>query len=180
MNMFQEQKTHVDIDPLTGEVKTVVEETEEQIAEKQLWGKNPARAQALRDLLFDNLVEHINSQDVPEDKKWEMTFIMAVNSAIDLMLDSAPFDISMDMSYCFDNMIGMALANKKYGVNILEEAKNAMQTVDPEKFESEEQYLEELQAFEEHWWEMSQPALGMRSPNDAIYETLSKYGLNEE
>ena len=95
------------------------------------------------------------------------------------MLDSATTELALDMTYCFDNMVGMALANKKYNVDILEEAKKAMQTVDPENFETDEQYLEELQAFEEHWWDMGQPALGMRSPNDAIYETLRKYGLND-
>lgn len=177
---MNDQNTRIEIDPETGEIKTVVEDSPEVTAEKQIWGKNPARTQAIRDLMFDELTKYINEQNIPEDKKWEMVFIMAVNSTIDLMLDSAPTDLALDMTYCFDHMIGMALANKKYNVDILEEAKKAMQTVDPEQFETDEQYLEELQAFEEHWWDMGQPALGMRSPNDAIFETLSKYGLNEE
>lgn len=176
---MEEQKTRVEIDPITGEVNTILEEPEEVTAEKQIWGKNPARTQAIRDLMFDELIKHIDQQNIPEEKRLEMVFLMAVNSTIDLMLDSATTELALDMTYCFDNMVGMALANKKYNVDILEEAKKAMQTVDPEKFETDEQYLEELQAFEEHWWDMGQPALGMRSPNDAIYETLRKYGLND-
>ena len=52
MNM-EEQKTRVEIDPITGEVNTILEEPEEVTAEKQIWGKNPARTQAIRDLMFD-------------------------------------------------------------------------------------------------------------------------------
>lgn len=178
--MSEERKTKVEIDPLTGEIQEIVEESEEQIAEKQLWGKNPARAQAMRDLMFDALSEHIQGQNVPDDKKWEMMFIMAVNSALDLILDSTTTDVAMETSYCFDNLIGMALANKKWEVDIMKEARKAMETVDASKFDNDEDYIKELQAFEEHWWEMGQPALGMRSPNDAIYEMLGKYGLNSE
>lgn len=178
--MSKEQKTKVEIDPLTGEITETPQESEEQIAEKQLWGKNPARAQAMRDLMFDALSEHIQEQKVPEDKKWEMMFIMAVNSALDLILDSTPTDMAMETSYCFDNMIGMALANKKWEVDIMKEARKAMESVDASQFDNDEDYVKELQAFEERWWDMGQPALGMRSPNDAIYEILGKYGLNEE
>ncbi len=177
---MEEQKTHIEIDPVTGEVTTVVDESPEQIAEKQLWGKNPGRAHALRDILFDELMSHMDDENIPPEKRWEMTFMMAVNSTIDLILDSLPTDTAMDVSYCFDNMLGLALANKKYDVNILAEAKKAMESVDPKDFPDEDMYVKGLQEFEERWWDMGQPALGMRSPNDAIYEALSKYGLNEE
>ena len=153
--MSDEQNIRVDVDPITGEITREIEPTEEESAEKQLWGKNPARAQAMRDLMFNELTEHIESQDIPDDKKWEMMFIMAVNSTLDLLFDSPTTDVAMETSYCFDNMLGLALANKKYYVNAVQE-------------------------FEVQWWDMGQPALGMRSPNDAIYETLGKYRLNEE
>ena len=91
--MSDEQNIRVDVDPITGEITREIEPTEEESAEKQLWGKNPARAQAMRDLMFNELTEHIESQDIPDDKKWEMMFIMAVNSTLDLLFDSPTTDV---------------------------------------------------------------------------------------
>lgn len=178
--MTDEQRMRIDIDPDTGEIKQTLEETEEEMAEKQLWRKNPSRAQALRDLMFDALSEHIEEMNVPDEKKWEILFVMSVNSALDLLFDSPTTDVAMEASYCFDNMIGMALANKKWSVDIMEEARKAMESVDRSDFGSDEDYIKGVQEFEERWWDMGQPALGMRSPNDAIYEVLGKYKLNEE
>ena len=67
-----------------------------------------------------------------------------------------------------------------YNVDIIKEARKALETVDRDKFSSDEEYEKAVHEFEEQWWDMGQPALGMRSPNDAIYETLGKYRLNEE
>lgn len=178
--MSDEPNIRIDVDPVTGEITRTVEPSDEEMAEKQLWGKNHARAQAMRDLMFNELSEHIKSQNIPDDKKWEMMFMMAVNSTLDLVFDSPTTDIAMETSYCFDNMVGLALANKKYQVDIISEAHKAMETVDRSKFPDDESYAKAVQEFEEQWWDMGQPALGMRSPNDAIYETLGKYGLNEE
>ena len=178
--MAEEQESHVEIDPDTGIINTVFDDDKEISAEDQLWQKNPARTHALRDIIFDDLVDHMKDQDLPEDKRWEMTFFMAVNSVLDLFMDSLPEDMAMDASYCFDNFIGLALANKKYDVNILGEAKKAIDSVDPKAFDSEELFAKGVEEFEEKWWNMGQPALGMRSPNDAIIESLAKYGLNKE
>lgn len=177
--MKDEQNLKVNIDPLTGEIRTEVEESPEVIAEKQLFAKNPARSQALRDLMFDSLKEHIDAQNIPDDRREEMMFIMIANSVMDLVFDSPPTDLAMESSYCFDEMLGMALANKKYEVDIIAEAKKAIETVKYEDFASDEEYVDAVAKFEERWWDMGQPALGMRSPNDAIYEMLGKYNLNE-
>ena len=177
---MEEQKFKTRIDPLTGEIISELEESPEVIAEKQLFRKNPARAQALRDLMYDNLKEHMDAQNIPADRREEMMFIMITNSVLDLVFDAATTDLAMETSYCFDEMLGMALANKKFEVNIIAEAKKAVETVNRDDFPSDEAYLEGLQEFEERWWDMGQPARGMRSPNDAIYEMLGKYKLNEE
>ena len=177
---MEEQKFKTRIDPLTGEIINEVEDSPAVIAEKQLFRKNPARAQALRDLMYDSLKEHIDAQGVPEDRREEMMFIMIANSVLDLVFDASTTNIAMESSFCFDEMLGMALANKRYEVDIIAEAKKAVGTVKREDFPDDESYIAEVQAFEERWWDMGQPALGMRSPNDAIYEMLGKYKLNEE
>ena len=74
----------------------------------------------------------------------------------------------------------MELTGIRYKYRTFSEAHKAMETVDRSKFPDDESYAKAVQEFEEQWWDMGQPALGMRSPNDAIYETLGKYRLNEE
>ena len=111
---MEEQKFKTRIDPLTGEIINEVEDSPAVIAEKQLFRKNPARAQALRDLMYDSLKEHIDAQGVPEDRREEMMFIMIANSVLDLVFDASTTNIAMESSFCFDEMLGMALANKRY------------------------------------------------------------------
>ena len=176
---MKEQKTKVDIDPITGEISTTIIDEEEEF-NKQLWDKTPMRTQAIRDLIFDDMLEEIKKSKVPEDKKAEMIFLMTTSSIIDLFVESLPLDLALDATFFLDHMIGLALTNKKYGVDIISESKKAMETVDPTQFKDADEYEAALEEFEERWWEMGQPALGMRSPNDAIYEMLSKYKLNEE
>ena len=177
---MEDQNVKVRIDPITGEIITEIEDSPEVVAEKQLFMKNPARAQALRDLMYDSLKKHLDDQKIPAERREEMMFILIANSVMDLLFDAPTTDIAMESSYCFDEMLGMALANKKYEVDIIAEAKKAVESVKREDFGSDEEYMEGMREFEERWWDMGQPALGMRSPNDAIYEMLGKYKLNEE
>ena len=57
--MSDEPNIRIDVDPDTGEITRTVEPSDQEMAEKQLWGKNHARAQAMRDLMFKELSEHI-------------------------------------------------------------------------------------------------------------------------
>ncbi len=151
----------------------------EEIMAKQLFGKNPNRVSALRDLIFDDMMESIDTDKMPEEAKRELIFKMAINSVLDMIMECAPDELSEEMTYAFDSYIGVALVNKKYGVDLFKEQSKALLGVDSKQFEDDEQYEAALREFEERWWSIPQPLLGQRNPNDAITESMKKYGLLE-
>ncbi len=152
---------------------------EEERLFKQLFGKNPRRVSALSDLVYEDLEEMMKSDEIPEEGKMKFLFKMAVNSILDIIMESSPDDVAEEMSYALDSYLGVALTNQKYGVDLFKEQRKAILSVDPKKFENNEQYELALEAFEEEWWSIPQPLLEKRNPNDAITESMRKYGLLE-
>ena len=153
--------------------------SEAEITEKQLYGKNPNRVAAMADLWYDAMLKEIEGLDVPEEAKRKMIFSMTANGVLDMMSDSSPEDVGLEVSICFDMFLGVSLTNKRYKVDLFKEHQKALLGIDRGDFPDDNSYKNELQAFEEQWWDIPQPLLDKRTPNDAIRETLSKYGLTE-
>ena len=153
--------------------------SEEEIMERQLYEKNPHRVSALGDLWYDVMIREVDSMDIPEEAKRKMIFSMTANGVLDMISDSATDDLGWDVSFCFDMFLGVMLTNKRYKVNLFEEHKKALLGVRRDEFQDEETYELALEEFEEQWWDIPQPLLDKRTPNDAIKETLAKYGLSE-
>lgn len=145
----------------------------------QLYKKNPNRVSALNDLWFDDLMETVKAMDVPDEAKYQMIFKMATNSILDMLNDALPVEDALDTTFHFDMYMGVALTNKKYQVDLFKEQQKALLDIDSKKFNSTEEYEEAVVAFEEQWWSISQPKLEKRNPNEAIRETLGKYGLTD-
>lgn len=156
------------------------EKSEEEFLFDQMYGKNHARAEALKDLIFDDMTAEIDSQDMPEEAKREMLFKMTVNSVLDMMMDAVSVEESLDMTFSFDMFMGVAITNKRYGVNLFKEHEKALATVKPSDYGSDEEYRKALEEFEEGWWYIPQPRLDKRHPNDAILESLNLYGLTDQ
>jgi len=155
------------------------EPSEEEIIEKQLYEKNPLRVAALGELWYDTMLAEIEGMDVPDEAKMKMVFSMTANGVLDMIADSSQVDAAMDVSYSFDMYLGVSLTNKRFKVDLFKEHQKALMTVDRGKFPDDETYQRELEAFEDAWWDLPQPLLDKRSPNDAIRETLAKHGLTE-
>lgn len=176
---FKEEEPKLKIDPNSGLIEEVLEDDGEVDTEKQLWGKNPKRTQALKDLWYTDLEAIVNEDKGPAEAKKELAFMMTSNSVIDLIMDCLPTDLALEVSYSLDHTIALALANKKYDVDIMEEEKKALEIVKRDDYDTDDDYIRALQDIEEHWWTIGQPGLEMRSANEAIIEMLAKYGLNE-
>ncbi len=155
------------------------ERSEEDKTYDQLYGKNPRRVSALNDLWYNEMMANVLEADVPVEAKFQMVFKMTANSILDMMWDAIPVEESLEASYYFDNYTGMSLTNKKYSVDLFKELQKALIAVKADEFESDEDYQNALMELEEAWWSISQPLLEKRNPNEAIIESLSKYGLNE-
>jgi len=153
--------------------------SEDEIIDKQLYGKTPGRVAALADLVYDQMIKEIDGMDLPEEAKRKMIFSITANSVLDLIFDSSPVDIGMEASFSFDMYVGASLTNKKFKVDLFKELEQALLGVKREDFPDDETYELALEEFEEKWWDIPQPLLDKRTPNDAILEMLSKYGLTE-
>jgi len=148
--------------------------------EAQLWGKNPKRTQLLRDIWFDSIIEQLNEEkEMPEEARRELLFMMAVNSVLDMVMESLPDELSLELSYCVDHMMGVAAVNQKYGVDLLEANYEVVSKIKRDSYDSDEDFEKAVIDKEEKWWTVGKQLLGGRSPNDAIAEALSRYGLNK-
>jgi hypothetical protein len=162
-----------------GTINDVFEEVPEIPAEDQIWGKNPKRTQLLRDLWFNPIIEQIDEEkDMPDEAKRELLFMMAVHSVLDLVFESLPDEEALDLSYCVDHMMALAAVNQRYGVDLLETNYEVISKIKRDDYESDEKFEAAVTEKEEKWWTNGKQQLGGRSPNDAIAEALSRYGLN--
>jgi hypothetical protein len=153
--------------------------SDEEFLRKQLYEKNPNRVAALGDLWYEEMIAQTDKMDLPEEAKRRMIFNMTANGVLDMISDSAPEDVGLDVSFCFDMYLGVSLTNKRFKVDLFKEHLKALLSVNREEFPDDDSYELALEEFEERWWDMPQPLLDKRTPNDAIKETLARYGLTE-
>ncbi|MCL2143006.1 MAG: hypothetical protein FWH44_01945 [Methanomassiliicoccaceae archaeon] len=161
-------------------INDVFDDVPEITLEEQLWGKNPKRTQVLRDIWFDHIKEQLDEEkDMPEEAKRELLFMMTANSVLDIVMESLPDEVSLELSYCLDHMMGVAAVNKRYGIDLLEANYDAVSKIDREDYGSDDEFEKAVIEKEEKWWTTGKQLLGGRSPNDAVAEVLSRYGLNK-
>ena len=162
-----------------GTINDVFDETPGIPAEEQIWGKNPKRTQLLRDLWFKSVMEQLDEEkDMPDEAKKELLFMMAVHSTLDMVFESLPDEESLDVSYCIDHMMALAAVNQRYDVDLLEANYEVISKIDGNSYATQEDFEAAVAEKEEKWWTNGKQQLGGRSPNDAIAEVLSRYGLN--
>lgn len=155
-------------------------EKEETIEfEAQIWGKNPQRSQALKELWYKPMTESIDDDDKPEPAKRELLFLMTANNVMDMILESVPDELALEISYCFDSMIGLSMVNNRFEVDLVEANYEVLKTIKREDHASDEAFEGAVREMDERWWTIGKQLLGGRSPNDAIAEELGKYGLNK-
>lgn len=155
------------------------EESEEENSAAQTYDKNPGRVDALCDLTFDDIMAAVDVQNMPEEAKRKMIFKMACNNILDMFMDALEEEDAVEASFGFDMILGVAITNKRFNVDLFKEHTKALASVKPSNFASEEIYEKALEEFESKWWEIPQPKLNKRNPNDAIRESLTKYGLTD-
>ena len=173
----KQPESKLKIDPDSGLVEQVFEDPID--LDKQLFGKNHQRSQALKDLWYEDLQKHLKEMKGSKEVKDEMSFMMVVNNVIDLMMGCIPDDLALELSYALDNTIALSLVNKKYDCDLIEEERKAISSVKREDYDTDDDFARALEAIEDHWWSIGQPQLDMRSASDAIIEMLRKYGLND-
>lgn len=84
-----------------------------------------------------------------------------------------------EVATSLDSFIGLNLVNHRFKVDLVNAVMEELQKVQQDPGESDENFEKRLTAMEEGWWEIPQPILNGRNPNDAIREEMGKYGLNQ-
>lgn len=156
---------------------------EEQDPEKEhiehTFGRNPNRTSAMSDLFCAELIETVMSDpDLPDEAKPKLIFKMTANSVMDLIMESLDADTREDVAASLDGYLGVCLVNKKFEVDIFGELSRALADVEQEEGESDEDYGRRLGDMEDAWWNIPQPKLNGRNPDDAITEEARRYGLD--
>ena len=163
---------------LFGGDETEPEKTEEEEAFEYVYGRNPNRVSALKDLWYENLMLKIKEMELPnEEAKMQMIFKLTCGGLLDMLGDSQAPGVAPNVMADLDMFMGLALTNMRFKVDLLGEQNKALKSIDPDKFENDEDYVKALSDAEDAWWDIGQPMLEMRNPRDAIRETLRKYGL---
>ena len=157
------------------------DEPEEGIdADKQIYEKNGKRVDVIGHLVFEDLCQQIEDMNIPdEDSRLQAMYMLTAHSVLDLVMDSMGVDEGLEASFSIDMFLGVALVNKKYNVNLFKAFEKALAEVLPSNFPDEETYLRTLEEFKETWWDIPQPILDSRTPNDAIRMALDEFGLSE-
>jgi hypothetical protein len=165
-------------DPNAGLFGDDEELSDEEYLEQQIYGKNPGRAAAFGDLCYDEMIEEVDAMDITEEAKRKMIFTLTANSILDMICDSDQ-ELALDTTFSFDVFLGVSLTTTRFRVDLFKEHLKALMSVKRDDFHDDETYEKALEEFEEKWWDIPQPLLDKRTPNDAIKESLSKYGLTE-
>lgn len=154
------------------------EDASENEVIEYVFGKNPNRVSAITDLWYEEMMKTLKDMELPdEEAKLRAVFKLTASGLLDMLADSQNPESAPDVMSDFDMFLAVALTNKKYNINLFAEQQKALETVDRSKFANDEEYAEAVSRAEDIWWEIAQPLLDQRNPNDAIRETLNKYGL---
>lgn len=144
-----------------------------------VYGLNPNRVSAMHDLWYDRLQEQVSAMGLEGEARDQMVFKLTAQSVLDMLGDAMDPERAPEVMSDFDLFLGIALTNRKHGVNLMEEQRRALRAIEPSSFGDEEGYLRALSDCEDAWWDIPQPKLGGRNPGDALAESLKHYGLDE-
>ncbi len=158
----------------------MTDEEEDAEAEeiRRTFGLNPNRTAVLDDLFGPELIETVNEEEgLPEDAKLQLVFKMTANSVLDMFMEALDPELRDEVASCLDGYLGVCLVNKRFQVDLIGEMMKALDAVEQDEGESDEEFDRRLEDLEEQWWGIAQPMLNGRNPDDATREETRKYGL---
>lgn len=156
------------------------EKSPEELLNEYAFGKNPNRAVAMETLFGKRLIEDtLNDGKLPVEAKMSFVFKATAHGILDMIMECLQPEYREEVATSLDSFIGMNLVNQKFKVDLVDAVMKELAKVEQQPGESEEAFEQRLMAMEEGWWEIPQPILNGRNPNDAIREEMGKYGLNQ-
>ncbi|NLI74320.1 MAG: hypothetical protein GX369_06090 [Euryarchaeota archaeon] len=149
----------------------------DMIAEEVIFGKNPARTYALREVWYSSLKELISDPTVPDEAREEVMFLSLTNALLDMLMDVVPKEMALTFARNLDDYLAVTLVNKEYDIDLLKTFQDEFADAMGDDFQSEEQLMESLESFENEWWDNPRDELKGKSPNEALEEMADKHEL---
>ncbi len=165
----KEEEAPVDTEEIVEDIDAVAEEI--------LFGKNPSRAYALRDVWFESLSDVVSQQAVPEQNRNEVFFLTLSNALLDMIMDVVPEDQAMGLARNLDDFLAVTLVNKKYDVDLLQTFQKEFVDAMGSNFEDEEKLMDALSKFEDKWWNTPRKDLEGKTANQVLEEAAEQYDL---
>jgi hypothetical protein len=76
-----------------------------------------------------------------------------------------------------DDYLAVTIVNQKYNLDLLQEFQDDFAATKGTKFKDEKKLNDAVIEFEEMWWNSPRKDLEGKTPNAAVDEAASKYGL---
>jgi len=146
-------------------------------AEQILFGSNPNRVRALREIWFSEMIEAIDAVDAPEEGKRELLFMAVSNSILDMVMDIVPPEFALAFARNLDEYLKVALVNKEYGTDLMRRFQEDFVEERGTDFSTQEELDNAVEVFQEEWWNTAREELGGKSPNRVIKEIGNRYDL---
>ncbi len=156
------------------------EKSPEEVLNEYSFGKNPNRAVAIETLFGKRLMDETMADDkLPVEGKMSFVFKATVHGVLDMIMESLQPEYREEVATSLDSFIGLNLVNQRFGVDLVNTVMEELSKIEPQAGESDDMFEKRLMDMEEAWWNIPQPLLNGRNPNDAIREEMNKYGLNQ-
>jgi len=156
------------------------EKSPEELLNEYSFGKNPNRTVAMQTLFGERLInDTMADEKLPAEAKMAFVFKATAHGVLDMIMECLQPEYREEVAVSLDSFMGMNLVNQRFGVNLVDAVMEELNKVEQEDGESDDQFEQRLMAMEEHWWDIPQPILNGRTPNDAIREEMNRYGLNQ-
>ena len=144
----------------------------DELAEEVIFGKNQNRSHAIKDLWFEDMTKYLKECDSPEESKPELMFLSLSNALLDMFFDIVPREFAIASSNNMSQFLTTLLINKEYNIDVMEKYME-----DYNKTIGDSEDADEIETFDENWWNEKREYLNGKTMNDAITEMSEKYGL---
>ena len=156
------------------------EKSAEELLNEYAFGKNPNRAVAMEELFGKRLMADTLADDnLPLEGKMSFVFKATAHGVLDMVMECLQPEYREEVATSIDSFIGLNLVNHRFKVDLVDAVMEELQKIQQDPGESDENFEKRLMEMEDGWWEIPQPILNGRNPNDAIREEMMKYGLNQ-
>ena len=144
----------------------------DELAEEVIFGKNQNRSRAIKDLWFDDMSNYLKECEAPEESRPELMFLSLSNALLDMFFDIVPREFAIASANNMSHFLATLLINKEYNIDVMEKYMD-----DYNKIIGDSEDIEEIEKFDEEWWNEKKEYLSGKTMNEVIEEMSEKYGL---